>query len=223
MSIEDKSDGRSVQLRGVRLSFTDTLYEKGVPQNSEPDTKPSYGCNIILESDGKFFEENKKKVLLALRAASEQKWKNPDVWKTLMEDEPKRVAFRKGERFRNKETGEPYEGYAGNWAISAKGPKAGDKRPKLLDRRKREVEEKDILDVMYSGSYCDVVISFYGTDKGSRGIFGSIDAIRSWEEGERIGGGGIVVEADDFDDLDDLDDSFGSETGSGSDGLDLTL
>lgn len=231
MGIEQKSDGRSVQLKGVILSFTDTLYEKGKPQGADEDAEPSHGCNIILPSDSKFAEENKKKVISALRAASEQKWKNPDAWKSIAEDAPKRVAFRKGERFRNRETGEVYEGYEGNWAISGKGPKAGKSRPKLLDRRKREVPEKDILEVMYSGTLADVVVSFYGTDKGSRGVFVSIDAIRSWEEGERIGGGGINVDADDFDDLEDPEDDMldgddfggGSESGSSSVDDDLDL
>ena len=64
--------------------------------------------------------------------------------------------------------------------------------------------EDDILDVMYGGVYADVILSFYGTDKGGRGVFCTIEAIRSHEEGERMGGG-VVVDADDFDDLEDSD------------------
>jgi hypothetical protein len=69
-------------------------------------------------------------------------------------------------------------------------------------RELRPVAVDDINDVFYNGSYVDVVISFYGTDKGGNGIFSSIEAIRSWQEGDRMGGG-IQVDDDDFDDLDD--------------------
>lgn len=220
MSIEKKSDGRTVQLKGVRLSFTDSLYEKKRPQSTDDDAKPSYGCNIILPTDSPHFAENKAKIMSALKAAGEQKWKNADAWKHIAEDEPKRVAFRKGEKFKNKESGEVYDGYEGNWAISAKGPKAGDMRPKMWDRYKRQVQPEDILDVCYSGVFADVVISYYGTDKGSKGIFCSIDAIRSRQEGDRLAGGGVIVDADDFDDLDD-DDSFGGGGDEADDDIDL--
>lgn len=222
MSVEDRSDGRTVQLKRVRLSFTDSLYEKKKPQNTQDDARPAHSCNVIIESDSPNFEANKKKVLAALAAAGERAWKNADAWKTIAEDNPKRVCFRRGERFKNQESGEVYEGYAGNWGISGKGPRAGQQRPKMLDRHKREVQPEDIMDVMYSGTYADVIVSFYGTDKGNRGIFCSIEAIRSHQEGERLGGGAVHVDADDFDDLDD-DDSFGGTNPDSEGGSDLDL
>lgn len=204
MSVEEKSDGRTVQLKHVRLSFTDSLKEK---KATVENGKPKHSCNVILETADANFEKNKAKVISAIKAAGEKKWKNPDAYKDIMEDNPKRVCFRKGEKWKNKE-GKVYAGYEGNFAFSASGPSGGQRRPKLLDRHKREVAEGDILDVMYGGTYADVIVSFYGTDEGSRGIFASIEAIRSHQEGERMGGG-IYVDADDFDDLED-DDSFDS-------------
>ena len=138
----------------------------------------------------------------------------------MWDDDPKQSCFRKGSRFKNGE-GQVYAGYDGNLAISGAGPSGGKKRPKMLDRHKRPVEEADILDVCYSGTYADVIVSMYGTDKGgSRRLACSVDAIRSHQEGEAQGGGGIVVEADDFDDLDD-DDSFGGGADSSGDDDDL--
>lgn len=204
MAIEEKSDGRTVQLKRVRLSFTDSLKDKK-KTSDDPNAKPKHGLNVINEADSPYGEENDKKIMAAIRAAGEKQWKNPDAFKSIAEDSPKRVCFRKGEKFKNKE-GKVYAGYEGNTAFSASGPSAGQKRPKLLDRRKREVGEDEILDVFYSGVYADVVVSFFGTDKGSRGIFASVEAIRSHEEGERMGGG-VYVDADDFDDLEE-DDSF---------------
>lgn len=204
MAIEDKSDGRTVQLKRVRLSFTDSLLEKK-KTSDDPNAKPKHGLNVINESSGPHFKANQDKIIAALKKAGEKEWKNPDAYKDIAEDNPKRVCFKKGEKFKNKEN-KVYAGYEGNFAFSASGPSAGQKRPKLLDRHKRPVEEKDILDVFYGGCYADVIVSFFGTDKGSRGIFASVEAIRSHQEGERMGGG-IYVDADDFDDMED-DDSF---------------
>lgn len=205
MAIEEKSDGRTVQLKHVRLSFTNSLKEK---QATVKDGKPKHTFNVILESSDPNYKANMAKVAAALGVASEKKWKNPDAWKEIAEDNPKRVCFRKGERFKNQETGKVYAGYEGNYAISCGTPQGGQARPKLLDRHKRPVEEKDILDVMYGGAYSDVILSFYGTDEGGRGAFCTGDAIRSHQQGDHMGGG-IYVDADDFDDLGD-DDSFDS-------------
>jgi len=204
MSVEEKSDGRSVQLKHVRLSFTNSLKEK---EATVKDGKPKHTFNVILEAGDPNFEANKAKVIGAMKAACDKKWKNPDAYKGIQEDNPKRVCFRKGERFKSQE-GKIYAGYEGNLGISCGCPNGGQSRPKLLDRHKRPVEENDILDVMYGGSYADVILSFYGTDEGGRGLFCTGDAIRSHQQGDRMGGG-IYVDADDFDDIED-DDSFDS-------------
>jgi hypothetical protein len=221
MAFEDKSDGRSVQLKGIRLSFTDRIHE--ADKTSEESDKLTHGCNFILESTSPHFAANKAKIEAALRIAGEKTWKNPDAYLQIQEDNPKRVTFRKGERFKNKE-GKIYAGYEGNYAFAANGPGGGLKRPKLLDRRKGILREQasreqleagkvfevaKIPDIFYGGVIADAIVSFYGTDKGSRGMFATVEAIRSHEEGERMGGGGIYVDEDDFDDIED-DDSFGS-------------
>lgn len=222
MAEEKKQDPRTVQLKMVRLSFTDGLKDKkSIP--GVKDSKERHSSNIIIVKTADpadplsakaaaLFEENQAKIFAAMRAAGDQQWGKPEAYKDISEDNPKRVAFRKGERFKNDE-GEVYAGYAGNYGISASGPGGGQKRPKMYDRHKREVEEKDILDVNYSGSYADLIVSFYGTDEGSRGIFCSIEAIRSRQEGPRIGGGGWTGSVDEFDDLDDGDAFAGTASG----------
>lgn len=213
MATDTEKDPRTVQLKRVRLSFTDSLKDKkATVENGEP----KYSCNLILESEDKDFEAKKAKVVAAIKASGERSWMKPDAYKSIMEDDPKRVCFRKGERFKNKE-GEIYAGYEGNWGIACGTPRKGQKRPVLLDRRKKPVAEDDILDVFYGGVYADVIVSFYGTDKGGRGIFCTLEAIRSHEEGERMGGGPVHVDADDFDDLGDPDDAFEGTDGAASD------
>jgi hypothetical protein len=153
--------------------------------------------------------------MACIKAAGDAQWGKPDAFKDIAENNPKRVCFRKGERFKNDED-EVYKGYAGNWAISCSGPGGGQRRPKMWDRNKRPFRGNasgddvtkgnffdidDILNVCYGGCYADVIVSFYGTDEGGKGIFCSVEAIRSRQEGPQIGGG-IQTSADDFDDLD---------------------
>lgn len=205
-------DARTVLLKGVRFSFTDTLLTPGTPKGVS-DATPKYGCNIINEKDSKHFADNDRKIRAAMSEAGRQFKNDEDLYKKIIEKDAKRVAYRKGERFRNDE-GKVYDGYEGNFAISATGPRGGKDRPTLKDRRKRDItqNDKDIPIVCYSGTYGDAVVSFYATDKGGLGIFCSIEVLRSHEEGDRIGGGRVEVSDDVFDDLED-DDSFDDDTG----------
>lgn len=221
MATDTKGDGRTVQLKGVRLSFTESLKDKK-KTSDDPNAKEKHGLNIILEKDSPHYEENHAKLMAAIRAACDKQWKKPDAYLAIQDDAPKRVCYRKGERFKNKED-KPYAGYEGNMGLTLSGPAGGQKRPKLLDRYKRALrdqateqqksegkvfEETDILDIFYGGCYADVIVSIFGTDKGSRGVFGSCEAIRSHQRGEAMGGG-VYIDADDFDDLEE-DDSFDS-------------
>lgn len=230
MPEEKKIDPRTVQLKRVRLSFAEGLVEK---KKATDDSEPKHSVNILIECVGDdekakaAADSNKQKCLAGIQAACDQNWGKPDRWKTIQEDNPKRVAFRKGERFRN-EDGKIYPGYEGNCVISAAGPRAGQYRPKMFDRHRVELVANDpgflkqIEEICYSGVYCDVVASFYAGDKGGAGVFCSIDAIRSHQEGTRTGGGGINVTSDMFDAFDDEDDDFaGTASGSGGGSADL--
>lgn len=226
---ETKNDGRTVMLKGVRLSFTDSL------KDAKPTIDggvPKHTCNVIIEADSPKGEENRKKVIAAMRAACAMEFGEgkDDFYKVISEDNPMRVAYRKGERFKNSETQEVYQGYAGNMVIAGAGPGGSKKprRPKLFDRRKKQLDEvnpstskpyftlNDIPEIFYSGVISDVKVSAYcvsGKDKGGNGLFFTLEAIRSHEEGERMAGGHVQTNADEFDDLDD-DDDLGTSSGS---------
>lgn len=201
---DSKGDGRTVQLKRVRLSFS-TLDEK---KATVEDGEPKHSFNIILEKDSPHYKENCRKVEAALAAAGKVAFKDEARWESVKDDSPKRVCYREGKRFKNSE-GKIYAGYEGNMAVTCGCPSKGQKRPKkMLDRHKRDVISKeDIADVFYNGVVCDVFLSFFGTDKGGQGFFNTCDAIRSWQEGDHMGGG-INVEAADFDDADDDDDDL---------------
>lgn len=214
-----EKDPRTVTLKGVRLSFTDGIAEKKLRKGAEPGEKPKHNWNIILEAGSKHNAENLAKVEAAQEAASMLLWKDPKRYLTIAEDNPKRVAFKKGERFKSKE-GKIYAGYEGNHAMGVSGPGGGDRRPLMRDKYKRPVDEKDIRDVFYSGVTADVIVSFFATEKGgSPGVFASGEVIRSHQIGERMAGGYAFDESD-LDDMEDLevdDDDLGVGTTSASD------
>ena len=224
-----EQDERTVTLKGVRLSFTDAIPEKKKSSDSE-DAKPKHGLNAIIETTGpyaKYADENKAKCIKALRAAGKAKWKKEEMYKVIQEDAPKRVCFRKGEKFRNKD-GVTYTGYEGNFAMSLSGPNGGQRRPRLIDRRKRiligpgdsipsqtkqeivNISIDQIADIFYSGTYADIKVSFFGTEKGSNGIFATCELIRSYQEGERMAGG-YNYSDDDLDEMDDLESLGGDD------------
>lgn len=203
-----EKDPRTVTLKRVRLSFTDGIKDKKVVKGVEGGS-PKHNFNIINETDGPHFKENDAKIIAAMEAAGEKTWKKPNSYKEIFEDNPKRICYKNGSRFKNSDSGEVYAGYEGNKAMSCGTPGGGQRRPKLFDRRKRPTEEADILEVFYSGVYADVIVSFFGTDKGGKGIFATAEAIRSHEEGDAMGGS-VHVDADDFDDMED-GDAFGDD------------
>lgn len=220
-TIEERSDGRTVQLKRVRLSFPGSLKDKK-STTKDGSGRPKHTVNIIMDPNDpvgkKYHEENKTKVIAALRAAGEAYKKKPDLYKILMDDEPKRCCLRKGEKMKTAD-GQVRDHYKGTLWIAGAGPKAGDERPVLKGKDKRIIGYDEINSVFYGGVYADVVVSMYGTDKGgSDGLFNSVEVIRSWEVGDRFPeGGGVHVDDDDFDD--DDDDFVGMGGGSDTSGF----
>jgi hypothetical protein len=213
---EKDTTGRSVVLTNVRFSFGETLQE-AKPPRKDPTGRKTHGCNLILERGSKDFESNKLAIVAALQAAAKEFGRPENWWKTLMDDSPKECSFRKGERFKDKDSN-VYKGYAENLIVVCKGPMGGADRPRIKDRMKRDVAVEDINTVVYNGTYGDCILSFYGTDNGGTPrLTCSINAIRSYQEGERLGGGAIYVSDDDFDGFDNLeDDSFSPSKPAGS-------
>jgi len=230
-----KDDGRTVMLKGVPISFTDSLH---TAKATVKDGVPKHGANILIIKGSKNEAENKAKILSAMRAACVAEFGEGkgDFFKTIAEDDPKRVAYRSGNRFKNSETQEVYKGYADNMVIAGVGPGGSKKprRPKLFNRRRKAMDEinestgkpfftiADIPELFYSGCICDAKVSFYAVsskDQGGNGLFVSIEAIRSHEEGERMAGGAVQTNADEFDEMDD--DAFDGDDKPASDDSDF--
>jgi hypothetical protein len=227
---EKKKNPRIATLKNVRLSFTDSLKDaKATVKNGVP----KHGCNILIEPGKPETDANKAAVIAALEAVGEEKWGNKDKYRTIAKKDPKRVQYRKGDVFTDKDD-VPYKGYEGAMVVPGYGPGGtkNPKRPAIMDRKKNWIFNPDkgaenvgkILDVCYSGVYADVRVEFYpveGADAGGDGIFTAIHLIRSRQTGEKMSGGYRVddSDADEFEDLaDDLDDDDEvSSSGGGSD------
>ena len=198
---DEKKPGE-VQLNRVRLSFP-TLKNK---KASVKDGKEKFSANFIIDPSTPDGQRNIEKCRKAIQEAEMETFKKTGVVKTI--EDPKRVVFRPGNKFRNQE-GEVYEGYEGMIGISCNSPD----RPKLWDRHVTPVEVEDIEDVFQGGYWCDAVLKFYcvaGADKGGRGLFCAVNGIRSHQRGQVFSTGGRVT-ADMFDALPEDDDLVGAE------------
>ena len=224
MNVKDAT-GRTVTLTKVRISFGDSLNKKSLPKkNKDPKATPKHGANFILEKGSPDYESNVAVIEKAMSNACVEFKKPADWWKKLQENNPDKLCWKKGSSFQT-DDGQVYKGYDGNMVLAVKGPAGGAKRPQIRDRYKQVLHVPEgvedfpkISEIAYNGSYSDIIISFYGTDNGGADrLTGSVEAIRSWQEGERLGGGGVYVDDDDFDTLEE-DDSFdnGPKAASGS-------
>lgn len=211
MSTEAENPRRAV-LKNVRFSFTDGIVEK---KAAVAGGVPKFGNNLIIDPNAPEGPANLEACKKAIAAAEMEEWGKTGIVKDI--EDPKRVCFRPGAKFKNDE-GVIYNGYEGMVGITGKGPNGGKKRPKLLNRMKKEVAEEDIADVFAAGRYGDAIVDFYcisDKEKGGRGLFCSIMLLRSREEGELFGGGNNAS-ADELPDLED-EDPFGD--GAGGDSL----
>ena len=100
--------------------------------------------------------------------------------------------------------GEPYEGYPGNWYITAKA--SADNQPRVIDMAKNIMER---VDAIIGGDIVNVFVSVYayGT-AGNNGIGYGLTAIQLREKTDKPFGGGVSKNkaADAFDEFNDLDD-----------------
>ena len=193
-------DARRVTLKNVRLSYP-TLVTAEATIEGGPK---KFSANFLLDPNTPDGKANVEAAKRAVAAAETAEFKETGIIKKAVED-PKRIALRAGERFKNTD-GEVYSGYEGMVGVAAK----AQKRPKLWNRKKELVAVDDIDELFYGGVYVDAVVSFYCTSKkeqGGKGLFCTVEGIRSREQGEAFGGGARASE-DDFDDLEDDDDGF---------------
>lgn len=173
-------------LRRVRLAFPN-IFTMG----SVGDGEPAYGARFIIPPD----HPQVKELDDAVAAAAKDKWgeKADTVLKMLIKDN--RVAFLK-EDYCNKKTGEPFDGFAGNFSLGARNGGDTPLKPSTLGADNQPITSEDGL--IYGGAFVDASVEIYGQDNQyGRRINCNLRGVRFVGHGDAFGGG-TKATADDF-------------------------
>lgn len=173
-------------LKNVRLAF-EAIY---VPK-SFGDGDPAYGARLIIPPDHPQVAEIEK----AMLTAATDKWgdKAPNVLKMLVDDD--KVAFHKKE-YKNKKTGEAYDGFEGMFYIGARN--GGDNPTKPTAFAADNTPASADSGIIYGGCYVDASLDIYPQDNTfGRRINCSLRGVRFAAPGESFGGG-QPASADEF-------------------------
>lgn len=181
-----------IKLRNVRLAFP-TLAKPGVPKGYD-NADPKYSAVLILNPED---EQNRESIKLLKKTID-------DLIKAQWGEKPVKMkpidCFGKGNMMVRSGTNEVYDGFDGNYFVSANNKK----RVLCLDRAKNEIHPDDIENKLYGGCYVDVILNFWAQDNQyGQAIRCSLSAVRFWADGDEFGGGG--ASADDFDDDEELE------------------
>lgn len=175
-----------MQLKNVRLAF-DAIYAP----KAFGDGDPAYGGKFIVPPDHPQVQELRD----AMLTAAKDKWgeKGEGVLKLLKED--KKVCFIEGE-YRNKKTGEPYDGFAGNFYLSARNGGENPVKPSAFAADNSPAGADSGL--IYGGMYVDASVDIYAQDNQyGRRINCSLRGVRWAGKGDSFGGG-APASADEF-------------------------
>lgn len=176
-----------IMLKGLMMSF---------PALAEPQAfgegEPAYGAKFPITING----EHQKAIEEAMLAEAKEAWKDKaeSVLSMLVEDG--KVAFTK-KVYRSKKTGEPYQGFEGKHALSARNAKT---QPTVFNQYGEELTSKsDIERQAYSGAIVNASVEVWAQDnKWGRRINCSLRGVMLTGEGENIGGGSAPASADEF-------------------------
>lgn len=173
-----------VKARNVRLAFP-VLWE---PEFKTEDAKQKTFSAIGLMGPN---HPAIKEIEAAIDAVIREKWgdKYAQVKAMIVEGGPDRTCLRNG-------NGKPqYDGFPGNWYISASSvvrPGVKDQNPKV------DLTEAD--GKIYAGCFVDLIIDIYGYDKPRPGVTAQLMGVQKRGEGDAFGGGRPASE-EDYDDL----------------------
>lgn len=171
-----------VNLKNVRLAFPDIFTPGKFDENSEP----KYGATLLVPAKSAQIAEINKAILEAATA----KWgaKAAALVKSF-ENNPNKYCFQNGDTKTN------YDGFEGNWALSAK----NSTRPFVCDRDKSPLTAED--GKPYAGCYVNAQVDIYVQDnKWGKGVRASLKGIQFFKDGDAFAAG-APANADDFDDL----------------------
>lgn len=184
-----------VKLTGVRLAFSHIFQAQAFE-----DGDPKFSANFIIEPGS----ENAKIIKKAIKAVCDDEkfqWNTKKVKTkqgevTIREwlESQDRICYRESDK--TNQAGEVFEGFEGNYWISA----TNASRPTILDRDKTPLTEEDGRP--YSGCYVVAILDVWAQDhkKYGKRINATLKGIQYHSEGDGFGGG-APASASDFDDL----------------------
>ena len=192
MKIARYNETNNLRFIGAAVSFPAVVK----PKLNTADPKPEnhfyeYTVDILIPKDTDMTD-----LELVRKAVETDRWgdKVPEFRYQPLKDGDKKFT----------RDGEPYEGYPGNWYLTAKSSE--DNAPRVIDMAKNELDKPDAI---VGGDIANIFVSVYayGT-AGNNGIGFGLTAIQLREKAEIPFGGGVSKKAasDAFDEFNDLDD-----------------
>lgn len=185
-----------IKLQNVRLAFPDlfeaTQYQGQGPFNYgaqflTPDADPVV---VATGADGRPVQTRLSKVIEKVAA---DKWgAKAQANLAGIKSNPQRFFLVDGNT-------KAYDGFAGNWAISAKRPQ--DKgRPLVIDNNRAALTAAD--GKPYAGCYVNATVEIWAQDNNfGKGIRATLLGVQFVRDGDAFGGGGSRSTEDDFDDI----------------------
>jgi hypothetical protein len=175
-------------LKNVVLAF---------PNIAEPQAfgkgEPAYGAKFPIVPNS----EQHKLIEAAMLEVAKEEWgdKGPNILATLAEDD--KIAFTK-KVYKNKTSGEPYQGFEGKHYLSTRNAKT---QPSVYNAYGDDVVGKaDIEREAFSGAVVNASIEIWAQDSKDWGrrINCSLRGIMLTGEGENFGGGSTPASANEF-------------------------
>lgn len=188
-----------IMLKNVRLAFP-VLFTQQAFRGGEP----SFSGSFLFDKEHPAFKE----MQAGMREVAEAKWgaKGVEVLKA--------IVAKDNACLHNGDTKSEYEGYAGNFFVSARNKT----RPKVFDINVAPLTPAD--GKPYSGCYVNALVEIWAQDSKDYGrrINASLLGVQFFADGDAFSGGGTASE-DDFEDL--SSGASAADFGGGSDGEDL--
>ena len=193
--------GVKLHIKGARLSFANGLF---TASSLEDNQTKKFGCDLILVPGAEVLEvlpdgtKRKTTIEAAMLKVADEAWKGKGK-AMLAALEASKKCHRDGD-LKTDKAGEPRDGYAGNWFITAKNAQ----RPGTYARDGSPVTAED--GVVYSGCYVYGIVELYANVQPTKkGVFASLLGVRFERDGDAFGGGGTAA-SDDFDPATDAAD-----------------
>lgn len=188
---KEKTKMARVILNKVRISFMDALF---APKSFEANSPPRFGATFIIEPNSK----NAKALDDAMKEVALAKW--PKGGEKILEELIRKEKTAYGERDKLNGAGEPYQGFEGNYFVTA----YNKTRPTVIDKDKSPLVASD--GKPYGGCFVNAIIDIYAQDgEYGKRINASLAGVQFHSDGDAFGGG-APASPDQFPDLEDGSD-----------------